>query len=148
MTAIFLIQELAKAIREVVKDYKFVAELQPDKKVTVYEQYLPSDRFEQDSFYPLVVVSVDSVEVEKFDRIATVVIQVSTFGGEDEDGFRGWQDMFNMAERITQFIDATPILANKFSLHKKTAFTPQETQPFPFFNGFIVCEYALGLMTY
>jgi len=148
MTPIFLITELAKALREVVKDFEFVAELQPAKPVTVYEQYLPSDRFQVDSFYPLVIVSLDSVVVENRDRIATVVIQVSTFGGEDEDGFQGWRDMFNLAERICQFLDATPILAKKFPLHKKSAFTPQETQPFPFFNGFIVVEYVLGLVQY
>ena len=147
MTPIFLIAELAKALREVVKDFEFVAELQPAKPVTVYEQYLPSDRFQVDTFYPLVIVSLDSVIVENRDRIATVVIQVSTFGGEDEDGFAGWRDMFNLAERICQFLDKTPILAG-ISRHKQTSFTPQETQPFPFFNGFIVAEYVLGLVQY
>ena len=148
MTAIYLIQDLASALREVVKDFKFVAELQPDKVVTVYEQYLPSDRFEVDTYYPFVIVSLGSVEVEKHERLANLVLQVSTFGGEAEDGFGGWQDMFNLSERISQFIDATPILANKFSLRQKTIFTPQDEQPFPFFNGFIQCSYSLGLVTY
>ena len=148
MTPIFLIEELAKAVREVVKDFEFVAELQPPKPVTVYEQYLPSDRFQVDSFYPLVIVSLDSVGVIERDRIASIILQVSTFGGEDEDGFCGWRDMFNLAERICQFLDSTPNLARQFPLHKNSSFAPQETQPFPFFNGFINVEYVLGLVQY
>lgn len=147
MTPINLVKSLVGNLREVVADYKLVAELQKPKPVSVYEQYLPSDRFEVDTYYPLVIVSLVSVEnTDKFqDRVATVTLQIATYGGEDNDGFDGWRDMFNISERICQFLYSTPIIDGKFPMAEKPIFVPAETQPIPFFYGYVSAKYFLAM---
>ncbi len=146
MTAIYLIKAVAEAVREVVKDFELIAELQPPKPVTVYEQYLPTDRFEDDTFYPLVIVSCRNIEFDadtKFDgdRVATILLTIGVYGGDKEDG---WRDLFNLAERISQFLFSTPILDKKFLLDFQPEFEPLPEQPEPFYFGNILVKYKLG----
>ena len=141
MTPIILIHELAKEISAVVKNYTFIAELQNPKPVTVYEQYLPTDRFEDDTFYPLVIVSCRQVEVlDKQFRRATLILTLGVYGGDKDEG---WRDLFNMAERITQFLITTPIIGNKFPLDTAPTFEPLSEQPEPFFFGNILVRYQI-----
>ena len=147
MTAIYLIRDLASALREVVKDFEFEVEQQtpevPEpKKISVYEQYLPTDMHESDNYFPYVLVSVDSVESARQSRKVTLNLQLAVFGGNELDGYSGWRDLFNLAERIMQFIDSTPVLAKKYSWQRETAFIPAESQKLPWFYGNIVTEYA------
>lgn len=150
MTPINLVKSLVENLRKVVSDYKFIAELQNPKPVSVYEQYLPTDRFEVDTYYPLVIVSLVSVENagKQQDRVATITLQISTYGGEENDGFDGWRDMFNLSERVCQFLYSTPILDSKFPMAEKPIFVPAETQPIPFFYGYISVKYFLAMPRY
>ena len=159
MTPINLISTMAKNLREVVKDYKFIAELQNPKPVTVYEQYLPTDRFEDDTFYPLIIVTcrqVDFISAKQAkyngERIATLILTLGVYGGDKDDG---WRDLFNMAERITQFLATAPILPEnyffnrpvlegKFVLEKFPVFEPLAEQPEPFYFGNILTQYQLA----
>ena len=147
MTAIYLIKAMAEAVRSVVKDFKLIAELQPMKPVTVYEQYLPADKFEDDTFYPLVIVSCRNIEYEgehRFggDRIATILLTIGVYGGDKEDG---WRDLFNIAERISQYLFTTPTLADKFPLDTLPEFEPIPEQPEPFYFGNILVKYKLAM---
>jgi len=99
MTPIFLITELAKALREVVKDFEFVAELQPAKPVTVYEQYLPSDRFQVDSFYPLVIVSLDSVVKTAF-KVGGICLTLRSAFANFWTQHRFWQKNFRCTKKV------------------------------------------------
>lgn len=140
MTPINLIHCLAKNISEVVKDYKFIAEGQEDKKVAVYEQYMPRSNFEEDTFIPCVTVALDSVEpFDKFWRSANVVITIGVFGGYKEDG---WRDLLNLAEHISQFLYRTPLLdGDKFPRAGEIVFQVQEDQPEPFYFGHIAARF-------
>ncbi len=148
MTPVFLIREMASSLREVVKDFEFEVEQQtpdppPPKKISVYEQYVPTDMHDSDNFFPYVLVSLDSTETANQAGIATLNIQLAVFGGNEQDGYSGWRDLFNLAERIMQFIDSTPIIANQFVWNRQTAFVPAEKQKLPWFYGNIVTEYTI-----
>ena len=143
MIPINLISALAKDISAVVNDYEFLAELQPPKKVSVYEQYLPTNNFEDDTFYPLVIVSCRQVEaVDRETRLATMLLTLGVFGGED---FLGWRDLFNMAERISQFLIENPTIAQKYTRATLPIFEPLEDQPIPFYFGNILLKYNLAM---
>ena len=143
MTPINLISALAKNISAVVNDYEFIAELQPPKKVSVYEQYLPTDDFENDTFYPLVIVTCRQVEAEDREtRLATMLLTLGVYGG---DNLQGWRDLFNMAERISQFLILNPILAEKYPRATLPIFEPLAEQPKPFYFGNIVLKYELAM---
>lgn len=141
MTPIFLIHDLAEEIKKVVSDYDLIAELQPMKHVTVYEQFIPTDQFEVDTFYPLVTVTLFQVEVVERFRVATMFITIGVYDGDREDG---WRDLFNIAERISQHLISTPILANKFPLDTYPVFEPQLESPTPFYYGNIVVKYQVA----
>lgn len=138
-----LVHALAQDISLCVNDYKFVAELQPPKKVSVYEQYLPRERFEQDSYYPLVIVSCRQVEaVDRETRLATMLLTLGVYGGDD---LEGWEDLFNMAERISHFLIVNPIIAKRYPRETLPIFEPLADQPVPFYFGNIVLKYAVAM---
>lgn len=56
-----LIEALAEEIRDATKDYVLKAEGQADKKLSVYCQHIPDEKFMSDTYYPLVIVSVQNV---------------------------------------------------------------------------------------
>ena len=141
MTPSRLIHFLAEEIREAVKDYKLIAEMQADKKVTVYEQYMPKDRFEVDTFYPCITVFLQSVEDEGEDSIATVLLRIGVFGGWAEDG---WRDLLNIAERLRQHLIMKPIIGGEFQRVSPMAFEPLSVQPEPFFYGNLAARYMIG----
>ena len=141
MTAIFLVKALAEAMRKVVKDFELIAELQPMKPVTVYEQYLPTENFNVDTFYPLLIVSCNGIEYEGGDRVAVMQISVGVFGGYEDDG---WRDLFNISERIMDFLYVTPILAGRYPMRAYPVFEPEVEQPRPFYYGYITLKYDLA----
>ena len=145
MTPINLIHSMAKNISEVVKDYNFIAELQKKKPVSVYEQFLPVDKFEDDTIYPMVLVSCRRIEVTgknfDFDRVCSLILTLGVYGGDKEDG---WRDLFNMTERIMQFLFQTPSIDDKFSLIELPIFEPLADQPEPFLIGNILVKYIIS----
>ena len=68
-----LIKALADEVREATKDYVMKAEGQEDKKVSVYCQHIPDEDFQTDTYYPLVIISVQDV-VDEGDGISTATI--------------------------------------------------------------------------
>ena len=62
MTPARLVQAVTAEVKEAVKDYKMKAEGQEDKTVSVYTQHIPDEDFENDTYYPLVIVSWQGTE--------------------------------------------------------------------------------------
>lgn len=142
MTPRNLIKALAKELRGVLKDLKLLAEYQPARKIRVYEQIIPLAESRTDTFFPNVVVYLLRIDEDGTDSIATVNFSIGVYGGEDE---AGWQDLFNIAERVRQFILTHPIIG-KFPLVDGfyLAPVPPSEQPEPFFYCDCVARYRIA----
>ena len=143
MTPINLIKALVKELRVVLKDFKLQAEYQADRKIRVYEQIIPLAESRTDTFFPNVVVYLVRVDEDGEDSIATVNFSIAVYGGEDEEG---WRDLFNLAERVRQFVLAHPVIDKKFQLVMPIYFAPvpPSEQPEPFFYFDCMTRYLIA----
>ena len=148
MTPLILIETLVKNLQEVLKNQVLAAEYQPDRQVQVFAHDLPRGDFENNTFYPCVIVTLKSVEDEGDNSIATVTL---TVGAYSDDIGNDWRDMFNIAEKIRQFILTHPIIGNFFPLVEPVAFEPitaevKDSDPFVF--GIIAVRYKVASPKY
>ena len=143
MTPRNLIKALAKELREVLKDFKLSAEYQADRKVRVYEQIMPLAEADNDTFFPNVLIYLVQVDEDGTDSLATVNFSIAVYGGEDE---QGWQDLFNIAERVRQFVLTHPVVGKKFPLEMPATFAPRppSEQPEPFFYFDCIARYRIA----
>lgn len=136
-----LIEALADEIRDATKDYKLKAEDQQDKKVTVYCQHIPDEDFLSDTYYPLVIVSVQEVTDDNEGiSIATVGLTIGVYGDDQE----AWMDLMSIMERIRQRVCNEKIIARKYPLVMPTKFETIEAQPYPFWFGYGTLKYRVG----
>ncbi len=136
-----LIEALADEIRDATKDYKLKAEDQQDKKVTVYCQHIPDEDFFSDTYYPLVIVSVQEVTDDNEGiSIATVGLTIGVYGDDQE----AWMDLLSIMERIRQRVCNEKIIARKYPLVMPTKFETIEAQPYPFWFGYGTLKYRVG----
>ena len=141
MIPVRLIEALADEIRDATKDYKLRAEGQEDKKVTVYCQHIPDEDFLSDTYYPLVIVSVQEVTDDNEGMsIATVGLTIGVYG-DDKDA---WMDLLSIMERIRQRVCNEKIIARKYPLVMPTKFETIEAQPYPFWFGYATLKYRVG----
>lgn len=160
MTPAELIRELAEGLRTATSKFILQAEYQRDKKVSVYEGYIPLENFQNETFLPMVVVELRGVEDREDGSFATVGIMLAVYGGENakygggrelpnrqfKDYGDGWRDLNNLAETIRQYLLGLPsrILAEKFPLVLPLTYSPQPDQPIPFFYGDMVVQFEVG----
>ena len=142
MTPRKLIKALAKELRQELKDFKLSAEYQADRKVRVYEQIMPLAEADNDTFFPNVLIYLVQVDEDGTDSLATVNFSIAVYGGEDE---QGWQDLFNIAERVRQFVLTHPVV-DKFPLEMPATFAPRppSEQPEPFFYFDCIARYRIA----
>jgi hypothetical protein len=141
MIPVRLIEALADEIRDATKDYKLRAEGQEDKKVTVYCQHIPDEDFLSDTYYPLVIVSVQEVTDDNEGiSIATVGLTIGVYGDDKE----AWMDLLSIMERIRQRVCNEKIIARKYPLVMPTKFETIEAQPYPFWFGYATLKYRVG----
>ena len=141
MIPVRLIEALADEIRDATKDYKLKAEGQEDKKVTVYCQHIPDEDFLSDTYYPLVIVSVQEVTDDNEGMsIATVGLTIGVYGDDQE----AWMDLLSIMERIRQRVCNEKIIARKYPLVMPTKFETIEAQPYPFWFGYGTLKYRVG----
>lgn len=141
MTPLNLIKSLAEELREATKNYKFVAQYQPSKKVAVYVQNVPLEEFENNSFYPLIAVEFLSVEDDVDVSIASVLITVGTFNGENSEGYI---DHLNLLEEVRQYLLKHPIIGKKFSaiIPMYTGLVEKRSEDFMYSNIFLQYKVA------
>ena len=160
MTPTNLIQALSDELRKATSHFIFQAEYQADKKVTVYDGFLPVESFSNQTFLPMIVVELRGVEDTDEGSSATVGLMFAVYGGENakygggrelpngkfKDYGDGWRDLLNLAECVRQHLLGLPsrTLANQFQLILPMVFSPQPEQPFPFFYGDMVLNFTVG----
>lgn len=160
MTPLSLIHELAEGIKGAVKSFKLQAEYQHDKKVSVYEGYIPKEMFETQTYLPFIAVELRGVEDTDDGSFATVGIMFAVYGGENakygggrdlpnsqfKDYGDGWRDLNNLAETVRQYLLGmeSRILAEKFPLVLPVTYSPQPDQPIPFYYGDMVTQFEVG----
>ena len=156
MTTADLISTLAAELRQATAHFRFQAEYQQDKKISVYEGYVPAENFENETFLPMIVVEMRGSEDTEDGAVVAIGLQIAVYGGENAkyDGGRerkgkffkdygnGWRDLLNLAETVRQYMWTRPdrYIGEKYKLMSIT-FAPQQDQPTPFFYGDMVCSF-------
>ena len=136
-----LIEALAEEIRDATKDYVLKAEGQTDKKLSVYCQHIPDEKFMSDTYYPLVIVSVQNVEDdEQGISTATIGLTIGVYG-EDE---QAWMDLLSIMERIRQRVCLQRIKDRKYALVLPNKWETVEAQPYPYWYGYATLKYRIG----
>ena len=110
MTPLRLLQSLQKNLREACEHFKFVAQYQDDKKISVYLGRLPAQNFEEDNFYPCVLVELFGVTDDVEESIAQVLLTVWTYAGLENEGFI---ELLNISEQIRKFLLTNKILTGE-----------------------------------
>lgn len=148
MTPRDLIVAIGDEVKEAVKTYVMNAENQPDKQVSVYVQHIPDEDFENDTYYPLVIVALTKVEDdteydagEKDDMsVATVTL---TFGvyGEEKDA---WLDLLTLMQSVRKQLLQKRVVGDKqYRLLASAEWQTIEAQPYPFWFGYGTLKYSI-----
>lgn len=139
-----LINSLKEEIEIAVKDLRLRAENQEDKHVSVYAQHIPDEDFQDDSYYPLVIVSLNKVEdtepVEGSGSTATIGLTIGVYG-EDK---QAWLDLLSIMERIRQRVLIFRKLDRRFRLVLPVKWETVEAQPYPFWFGYGTLVYQIA----
>ena len=139
-----LINSLKEEIEIAVKDYRLRAENQEDKQVSVYAQHIPDEDFHDDSYYPLVIVSLNKVEdtepVGGSGSTATIGLTIGVYG-EDK---QAWMDLLSIMERIRQRVLIFRKLDRRFRLVLPVKWETVEAQPYPFWFGYGTLVYKIA----
>ena len=140
MTPALLVEAVAKEIEVATSTYKLQAENQADKKISVYRQHFPNEDFEDDSYYPLVIVSWQGCEDKEDGSEAMIGLTVGIYGHDKA----AWMDLLSVMERIRQRLLIFRILARRFRLILPTKFETIENQPYPYWFGYATLKYQIG----
>ncbi len=135
-----LVQAIAELLRKALAEYKMQAEGQDDKSVTVYEQHIPDEDFESDTYYPLVIVSCQNVEDKEEGSTATIGLTIGVYGDDKE----AWIDLLNIMEHIRQSLLKYRTIDQRFRLAFPTKFETIEAQPYPFWFAYATLTYTIG----
>ena len=144
MIPVLLVEELAEYIEQTITSSKYAAELQDEKKVTVYRQHISDEDFANDTYYPLISVSLQHVDDGESREIpesyATVGI---TFGcyGEDKNA---WMDVLDLMETVRQAILKKRTIAKRFRLTLPSKWETIENQPYPFWFAYATLRYTIA----
>lgn len=140
MTPALLVAAVAKEIAAAVEGYKLKAEDQGDKAVTVYQQHIPDEDFQNDSYYPLAIVSWQGSKDEDDGSTAKIGVTFGTYGMDAP----AWQDLLSIMERARQRLLIFRKLDNRFRLILPTKWETIEAQPYPFWFGYATLTYQIG----
>lgn len=144
MIPVNLLFALKAEVEDAVKDYKMAAENQDDKKVTVYAQHIPDENFLEDTYYPLIIVSLqkvkDSLEDAPEASIATVGFTFGVHGFEPE----AWRDLLNLMEHVRQRLLTHRTIADAYRLVLPIEWETIEAQPYPFWFGYGTVTYTIA----
>lgn len=142
MTPAMLVSAVVREIETATANYRMKAEGQEDKKISVYPQSIPNDEFRSDTYYPLVIVSLQSVEdnEEKEESTATIGLTFGVFGEDKE----AWRDLLSIMERVRQRLLIFRKLDNRFRIKLPTKFETIEVQPYPYWYGYATLVYTIA----
>lgn len=159
MTTTDLVEAVANEIRDGLKGMRLPIEHHCDdgtqfdfpqpflKPVTVYEQFLPRDAFNDDTYYPLVLVewlgTNDTLDGRDAKSIATIGLSMGTFAAETY----GWKDALHLTEVIRHRLLTHRTVGKKFHLTDDAGWEVAQEQPLPFFYTYATLTYQTYLAT-
>ena len=154
MTMTLLVTQLAKEIRTVTKKIKLPIEYHNEEQrrsestwrpINIYEQYIPADLFQNETYYPCIVVELietrDHLRMEEIRSVATIGLSFGVFAKEAD----GWKDCFHLMEVVRQRVLSVRNLGQWFRLSDEVLWETGKNQPSPFFYGYAELEYGLYL---
>lgn len=160
MTPAMLIKTLSEGLRKATANFVLQAEYQRDKKISVYEGYMPEENFHNETFLPMIVVELRGVVDTDEGSFATVGLAFAVYGGENakygggrerpnnrfNDYGDGWRDLMNLVETVRQYLLGLPNrrLGEQFPIVLPIEYAPQESQPIPFYYGDMVITFEIG----
>lgn len=152
MTTTLLVESIAAEIRDATALLKLPVEYHNEqerrmektwRKVRVYEQYIPADLFENDTYYPCAIVewvsTRDKVRGRENGSIATIGLSFGVFAREGD----GWKDCFHLMELVRQRLLTKRTIAQRYRLEDEITWETAANQPTPFFYGYGEAQYGI-----
>jgi len=148
MTATDLVTALADELRRATANVKLPFEHHDAESlklvpVNVYEQFLPREAFNDDSYYPLILVewlaTADELNGTSAKSEATVGLSLGVFAGESW----GWKDALHLTEVVRQHLLSHRVIGQKFRLQGDVNWEVSQEQPQPFFYTYATMTYSL-----
>ena len=138
MTPQRLIESLAENLKTAVETYKFPAQFEVNKPISIYKQSIPAAEFESGSFYPLLCIELVGIVDEAEFSVASVLITCGVYDGDTKSG----EFLFILTEAVRQWI-LTHKIFDSFSLqYPLETFTVEKTvESFSFSQ--IFCTYQI-----
>lgn len=137
MTPVMLLDALASELEQATAHFKFIAEGQPPKRVSVYRQMAPLDEREIDSFYPLVIVELLTAEDTDEGSFSAILITVGTY--DEERRTDSWRNHLNLCEEIREYLLAHRTIGGKFILQLPIQYgvVERQSENFMYSNFFV-----------
>lgn len=140
MTATVLLDELAKFLKEVNKDYRLSDELVRGNELIVVPGFLKRRENAIETFYPHIVPRFIKGSDTTSDSNVSVKI---FFGTYCEDVNDGWRELYNLMEHTRLALLKQKIIGKKFMLEGNLEYEIPEEQPYPEWVGFMSAEYSI-----
>ena len=152
MTTTLLVESIAAEIRACTAKLKLPIEYHNEqqrrmestwRKVNVYEQYIPKDLYQNETYYPCVVVewleTRDKFRGEEIESVADIGLSCGVFAKEAD----GWKDAFHLMELIRQRLLSVRTIAQRFRLSDESMWQSERNQPEPFFFVYSLFQYNI-----
>lgn len=158
MTSVDLMEELAAEVRDAVKNFKFPAEYQAAKKISVYLFDLPTENFRDQTYYPMILIEHPTTTAREDDKlIAEIVLTFGIYQGEaavgnakeiqGDEGFvdcgDGWKDLENLSECVLARLLKKKFIGKKYRREGPAVWVRSEYQGDRFLFGFLTLNYEL-----
>ena len=137
MTETEFVTTLADEIRRAVDGIKFPLEYHKTSEIVrvpinVYEGNLPKDAFNDDSYYPLILVewlaTNDELDGSTAKTTMTAALNFGIFAPESD----GWKNAYHLMQTVRHHLLTHRLIGNKFRLTDSASWEIAPDQPTPF----------------
>lgn len=148
MTATNLVTALADELKCATANVKLPLEHQSSEdvqlvRVNVYEGFFPKEIFNDETYYPLILVewisTFDELDGVKAKSTATVGLSMGVFTAENWS----WKDAFHLTEVVRNHLLTNRLIGNKFRLQGDVNWEVSPEQPTPFFFTYATLTYSM-----
>lgn len=135
MTARMLQQDLKKEIESLLEHKMFQSPDGTEKKVSVFEQFIPAMQNEDDTDpFPYVIVRLESGTIPDIDKMQETVVTL-LLGVYDDSGYRGHDAIMEMMQAIANRFCDDNILAKRYELQHPIEWAMQDEESYPYYFG-------------
>lgn len=149
MTHTFLIEGIAAELRSALAKVKMPTEYMEKAaeenftQINVFEQYIPTDLFEETNYFPCAIVewldTTDKMSGQEIKSKARIGLSIGVFAKEAD----GYKDAFHLMEICRERLLSKRIIANRFRLSDEVTWETAQSQPAPFFFVYAELEYNI-----